>query len=604
MSRLLATLILLQQFPPVLPPPPPFEGLQPIAAIEQNGEGVLQGIVSRVDTGEGLRDVVMRLNTQGLPGKPATALNAITDSQGKFEFKNLPLESYTLSASLEGYFTTSSNGMPVTEAQTEVRMEAARKTVDVAISLTPGGVITGSVRDAKGAPLVNTPVGAMRLTYSKGHRSLSAVKFVTTDDRGAFRLAGLPPGDYYIRADAPPTPTALDRESTIAMMPFGFRTPGSLGVPSGLVRSISPTYAPSTSDPQRAVSLKVRGGDVLQADIEIPQTSPVRISGKVLSRVDGSAQSPLAFLLIPRDTEFDEGTASIPLGNVASDQSAGHFEVIVSRPGSYDLVALVTHNTRTTISAGRTAVQPGYFSGRFPVDVADKDIEGIQVAVGPGSELEVRYNESAATAIKSAGVGYVLRSMDAIDTTPLVSETGAGINPDGRLFYSIRFDSSLKFESLPEGRYQIEFPSKPTNTYVSEMKQGGRSVYTDGIFIVGKTSAEPLDVVFSPGAARVSGKIQGAEITASRPARMTLVPQGLRHENPMFYVRGQSAVDGTFSLTGIAPGDYKLYAFEVLPVSADENAAFMSEYESSGRVVTVRENSIITDIFLPLIRSR
>jgi len=320
--------------------------------------------------------------------------------------------------------------------------------------------------------------------------------------------------------------------------------------------------------------------------------------------VDGSAQSPLGFLLIPRDENFDEGTASIPLVNVASDPSAGHFEVIASRPGSYDLVALVTHNIRTTMSPGRTRVQPGYYSGRFPIEVADKDIDSVQVAVGPGSELEVRFNESAAASIKADGVGYILRSMDAIDGTPLVADTGAGINPDGRPFYSIRFGSSMKFENLPEGRYQIEFPSTPTNMYVSDMKQAGRSVYSDGIFIVGKTSAEPLDVVFSPGAARVSGKIQGTETTASRPAQLTLVPQGPRHDNPIFYVRGRSAADGTFSLTGIAPGDYKLYAFEVLPLSADENAAFMSEYGSSGRVVTVRENSTITDISLPLIRAR
>ena len=83
-----------------------------------------------------------------------------------------------------------------------------------------------------------------------------------------------------------------------------------------------------------------------------------------------------------------------------------------------------------------------------------------------------------------------------------------------------------------------------------------------------------------------------------------LVPQGPRHDNPLFYVRGQSAADGTFSLTGIAPGEYKLYAFEVLPISADENAGFMSEYESSGRVVSVRENSAITDISLALIRAQ
>jgi len=590
--------------------------MPPIPAIEKSGDGVVQGVVSRVDTGEGLRDVVLRLYTQWSQGKPVTELDAITDSQGRFEFRNLPLDSYTLSASREGYFTTSSNGMPVTEAQTGVRLETARKTVNVAINLAPGGVIAGSVRNASGTPSVNTQVEAMRLTYSKGHRSLSAVKFVTTDDRGAFRLAGLSPGDYYIRADAPPLPAApIDEEadlalkqarmeSDLALRAFSFPTPEDPGVPRGLARSISPAYAPGTLDPQRAVSLKVRGGDELRADIEIPKTSAVRISGTVISRVDGSAQTPLAFLLVPRDTDFDEGTASIPLVNVASDQTAGHFEVIAPRPGSYDLVALVTHNIRTVISPGRTGVQPGYLSGRFPVEVADKDIGGLQMAVGPGSDLEVRYNESAAASIKSGGVGYILRSLDSIDTTPLVANTGAGMNPDGRTFYSVRFESILKFERLPEGRYQIEFPYMPANMYVSDMKQGGRSVYSDGIIVVGKASAEPLDVVFSPGAGKVSGKIQGAETTASRPARMTLVPQGPRHDNPVFYVRGRSNEDGTFSLSGVAPGNYKLYAFEILPTSADENAAFMSEFEASGRAVTVRENSVITDISLPLIRAR
>jgi hypothetical protein len=133
MSRLLATLILLQQFPTILPPPPPFQGTQPIAAIQQNGEGVVQGVVSRVDTGEGLRDVVIRLNTQGSPGKPVTALNAITDSQGRFEFKNLPLDSYT-SQPARSYLRRL-RMYAGDRAQTGVRLETARKTVNVAINL-------------------------------------------------------------------------------------------------------------------------------------------------------------------------------------------------------------------------------------------------------------------------------------------------------------------------------------------------------------------------------------------------------------------------------------------------------------------------------------
>jgi hypothetical protein len=69
----------------------------------------------------------------------------------------------------------------------------------------------------------------------------------------------------------------------------------------------------------------------------------------------------------------------------------------------------------------------------------------------------------------------------------------------------------------------------------------------------------------------------------------------------MFYVRARST-DGTFNLTGIAPGIYKVFAFESLPVSADENGAFMEPFESSGRAISVQVNSSVANIELPLIR--
>jgi hypothetical protein len=69
----------------------------------------------------------------------------------------------------------------------------------------------------------------------------------------------------------------------------------------------------------------------------------------------------------------------------------------------------------------------------------------------------------------------------------------------------------------------------------------------------------------------------------------------------MFYVRADST-DGTFNLSGIAPGEYKLFAFELLPVSADESAAFMERYEFSGRAISVQSNSSVANIELSLIR--
>jgi hypothetical protein len=109
-------------------------------------------------------------------------------------------------------------------------------------------------------------------------------------------------------------------------------------------------------------------------------------------------------------------------------------------------------------------------------------------------------------------------------------------------------------------------------------------------------------VTFSSGAGKVSGKIEGAEVTGVRPARVALVPQGARRSAPLFYGRTNST-DGSFTFNNVAPGDYKVYAFEMLPSSADENAEFMAEFESSGRAVSVRESADVTGVTLPLIRA-
>jgi hypothetical protein len=595
MGTLLAAIILAGQFV-VIPPPPPVPvngGLQAMPPLAQDGDGVVRGVVRRADTGEAIRDAAVTLYTRGAgPDRPPRVLNATTDGGGKFEFKDLRMETYRLSVTREGHFAPSVDGTAMTTSTTPVTLETTRKTADIAVSLTPGGVITGAVRDANGLPALNIPVSALRLSYRNGRRALSAMKAGVTDDRGVFRLAGIPPGDYYVRADVRATAQAGDVQSAFALMSYTIlnRTAGTTNLNS-LSGLFSPTYAPGVADPRNAVSLKVRGGDEITTEIRTPKTSPIRISGIARTSGDGGGKSLLGFLLMPRNTDIDEGSAGTLLQNVAADRAEGRFEVIVTRPGSYDLVAVGPDDT-----------PPGpqvFETGRIPVEIGDKDIEGIRIAVVRGGDLELRYSNTNGQVDLSRGVGVILRSRDATDSTPLLSaRTGAIVNSDGRATHSIEFETTRTFSGLPEGEYQLAIPSKPPNTYVSDMRQGGRSIYSDGILTVGKTSAEPVDIVFSPGGAVVSGKVQSLS-----PAQITLVPQGPRRGNPLFYTRATSN-DGTFSLVGVAPGEYRLFAFESLPMTADENAGFMAEFESSGRGVSVRENSTITNIELPLIRAR
>src|SRR5262245_41752610 len=131
MRTLVAFAVLLAQQSQVAPPPPPpplfLEELFPSATIPQNGEGVIQGRIRRADTGEGLRAVAIGLTTVEASGLPMT-LSTTTDDAGKYEFRNLPLRSYTISSAHEGYFAASADDLPITEGVNPVTLDALHKT--------------------------------------------------------------------------------------------------------------------------------------------------------------------------------------------------------------------------------------------------------------------------------------------------------------------------------------------------------------------------------------------------------------------------------------------------------------------------------------------
>jgi hypothetical protein len=77
----------------------------------------------------------------------------------------------------------------------------------------------------------------------------------------------------------------------------------------------------------------------------------------------------------------------------------------------------------------------------------------------------------------------------------------------------------------------------------------------------------------------------------------------LRYEecrDPMLYKRATSGIDGNFSLGALAPGAYKLFAWEALPNGAELNVDFLKQYEERGLPVAI-ETEMQLKTVLPLI---
>ena len=75
--------------------------------------------------------------------------------------------------------------------------ENQRKT-DAIVRLWRFGVISGTVTDESGEPMIGVTVRAMRRIYAGGRPRLGAGPQGTTDDRGMYRIASLPAGDYVV----------------------------------------------------------------------------------------------------------------------------------------------------------------------------------------------------------------------------------------------------------------------------------------------------------------------------------------------------------------------------------------------------------------------
>jgi hypothetical protein len=117
-----------------------------------------------------------------------------TDADGRFELKNLRPAAYNVQVLAPGYVALPQAGAEFGAFRYYRVGETAN------ITMVKGGVITGTVTNASGEPLVAASVRAVRVRKAT-ERSANLFNFTPprmTDDRGVYRLYGLEPGVYVI----------------------------------------------------------------------------------------------------------------------------------------------------------------------------------------------------------------------------------------------------------------------------------------------------------------------------------------------------------------------------------------------------------------------
>jgi hypothetical protein len=180
-----------------------------------------------------------------------------TDQEGKFKLIASRGLSYSISASMPAYTP------PGRRDNTQAANYQAGDSVT--LTLIKGGVITGKVLTPEGEPVVAIGVRVEAIRDGNGRRLApgSAVQEGSTDDRGIYRIYGLPTATYIV-------------------MVGGTNDYSRTGI--NAFESNVPTYAPSSTREQ-AAEISVREGEEL-TDVDI------RYRGEPGSMISGIVRGP------------------------------------------------------------------------------------------------------------------------------------------------------------------------------------------------------------------------------------------------------------------------------------------------------------------------
>jgi hypothetical protein len=454
--------------------------------------GVITGRVTAADTAVPLRRVEVTATATSNERVPRVAM---TDDEGRYELSGLAAGEWRLTTLKAGYISQQfGQRRPFGAAPPVVVADGQRVTADFA--LTRASAINGRVFDEFGEPLAAVRINVMRSRMVQQRRRLEPVgEGDLTDDTGAFRIYGLPPGEYFVSGSLRVAP-----------------------VESVVMTTYSPTYYPGTGNYAEAQRVLLAPGTDVDIAFPLLPFRTARVSGVV---VTSSGTPADAFL----NLAAEGGELGVRLGVGGVTRPDGSFTLADVPPGAYTLeVTLRTDNSPLSeIAAMPMTVYGDDVSGLTVVTTRPAKLQGTVVAdMGVTRSLPASIDVVARSTRPGGDATYAESARNAFELIGPLGPFRLNVEPpEGWMVKAIVVDGVDAIELPVDLKGQLDVPARVVLT--------DRVTELSGVVGRGEPGRTPTVLVFPEDPAKwaqPSRYLRAVETSPTRAFRIVGLPAG------------------------------------------------------------------------------
>jgi hypothetical protein len=495
--------------------------------ISKTGTGTIRGRVTTTDSAEPLRRVRVRLTPQDVTlQEPRTT---ITDDDGRYVFAQLPAGRYEVDASKGGYVEVAYGQRRPFEKGRPIEL-ADRQVLDrVDMKLPRGAIVAGRVVDEAGEPVARASVQLARHRYIDGARKLVAVSGDSTDDRGEFRIFGVPPAEYVLSA------TFSELE---------FRSADRLRY----VR----TFLPGTSSLADARPIAVKLGEELTGlTVALVREQTASISGVVRQ----PTPSPFPFSMVVARRKGDD--LSVSHDGIAGTD--GTFSIGGVLPGTYVVEA-------QSFSGVRASAE---------VTLSGADVSGVILTLSGGTRARGQVRFEGGTPPRDLQPSQLFLFAESFDGEPMSVNAADPRSP-------VAADWTFELTGLT-GRGFISGGS--ANGWIVKTVTLNGTDFTDSPIDFSSGDVNGIEVLLSNRTSTVAGQVADGGGAVAGDASVVIFPR-----DPDKWTRRARSIaaarpdqQGRFSIVGLPAGQYLAIAVDYLEEGEERDPDLLKEW---GRLAT------------------